>query len=87
MTTLTRRLATLETTKKVGLDFILIVRKVLPFSGSGPWTAKLYGDQIDSKPGESEQAFATRLHELAQERRAPGKHAAVVVLTSHDVSL
>jgi len=87
MTALTRRLATLESTNKVGRDFILILRKVLPCRESGPWTATLYGQQIDSEPGETEQDFGSRLHGLAQERRPTGKHAAVVVMASHDVNL
>ena len=88
-TTMQRRVEALESAGAAGIDFILILRKIItPDVPPGEAThAQALGQTFTREQGETEAQFIDRIRAYALAHRRPGQHGVQVLMDETDLDL
>lgn len=88
-TSIHRRVSALEASSASGVDFILILTKIVRPGDLGRemQTASVYGQRFVRADDESESQFTDRIEVFAKANTPPGHHAARVFVNDNDLAL
>ena len=88
-TSMERRVGALEIAQSGGVDFILVLRRIVrPGIEPGEVTAaQMMGQRFERMASESEDEFVARLRHHASENRRPGQHGVQVLCDERDLDL